>query len=138
MIIPKVELLDDRVIIKPDEKNSQTKHGLYIPESSQKDMHQGTIVVVGDGLAHPRAKEITDAMSTISAACANAPYSMSEAVNRQISIIDKIIDSGIMKVAVGDKVVYGKFSGTELMIEGTEYVIMRQGDIKLKLTKNKE
>jgi len=32
-------------------------------------------------------------------------------------------------VKVGDKVLYGKYSGTEITIDGTEYLIMKQSDI---------
>tara|TARA_B100000508_G_scaffold88298_1_gene68736 strand:- start:380 stop:658 length:279 start_codon:yes stop_codon:yes gene_type:complete len=34
-----------------------------------------------------------------------------------------------MTVKVGDTVLYGKYSGTELVIENTEYLIMRESDI---------
>ena len=34
-----------------------------------------------------------------------------------------------MVVKVGDEVLYGKYSGTELELEGTKYLIMRQSDI---------
>ncbi len=34
-----------------------------------------------------------------------------------------------MTVAVGDKVLYGKYSGTELKLEGKDYLIMREADI---------
>lgn len=34
-----------------------------------------------------------------------------------------------MTVKVGDKVLYGKYSGTEVSIEGTDYLIMRESDI---------
>ena len=34
-----------------------------------------------------------------------------------------------MVVKVGDEVLYGKYSGTELALEGTKYLIMRQSDI---------
>lgn len=34
-----------------------------------------------------------------------------------------------MTVKVGDKVLYGKYSGTEISIEGKEYQIMRQDDL---------
>ncbi|MBO7198236.1 MAG: co-chaperone GroES [Tidjanibacter sp.] len=34
-----------------------------------------------------------------------------------------------MEVAVGDTVLYGKYAGTELHIEGTDYLIMKQSDI---------
>ncbi|HYX05898.1 MAG TPA: co-chaperone GroES [Bacteroidales bacterium] len=34
-----------------------------------------------------------------------------------------------MEVKVGDTVLYGKYAGTELSIEGKDYLIMRQSDI---------
>ena len=34
-----------------------------------------------------------------------------------------------MEVAVGDKVIYSKYSGTEVKMDGTEYIIVRQNDI---------
>lgn len=34
-----------------------------------------------------------------------------------------------MEVKVGDKVLYGKYSGTEVSVEGTDYLIMRENDI---------
>lgn len=34
-----------------------------------------------------------------------------------------------MEVKVGDTVLYGKYAGTELSIDGKDYLIMRQSDI---------
>jgi len=34
-----------------------------------------------------------------------------------------------MEVKKGDKVIYGKYSGTEFTFEGVEYLIMRESDI---------
>ena len=34
-----------------------------------------------------------------------------------------------MVIAVGDQVLYGKYSGTELEFEGEKYLIMRQSDV---------
>jgi len=34
-----------------------------------------------------------------------------------------------MNVKVGDRVLYGKYSGTELTIEDTDYLIMKESDI---------
>ena len=34
-----------------------------------------------------------------------------------------------MEVKVGDKVLYGKYSGTEITIDGEEVLIMRESDI---------
>ncbi len=37
-----------------------------------------------------------------------------------------------MQVAVGDFVLYGKYSGTEIELDGEKYLIMRQSDILAK------
>jgi len=34
-----------------------------------------------------------------------------------------------MEVKVGDKVLYGKYSGTEVTIDGDQYLILRESDI---------
>lgn len=34
-----------------------------------------------------------------------------------------------MEVKVGDEVLYGKYSGTEITVDGKDYLIMRQSDI---------
>jgi len=34
-----------------------------------------------------------------------------------------------LSVKVGDEVLYGKYSGTELSLEGKDYLIMRESDI---------
>ena len=44
----------------------------------------------------------------------------------------KVSDSGTlveMSVKDGDKILYGKYSGTEVNISGTDYIIMRESDI---------
>ena len=44
----------------------------------------------------------------------------------------KVADNGElvkMAVKVGDKVLYGKYSGTEVTLGGEEYLIMRESDI---------
>ena len=35
----------------------------------------------------------------------------------------------VMQVAVGQKVIYSKYAGTEVKLEGQEYIIVRQNDI---------
>ena len=44
----------------------------------------------------------------------------------------KVLDNGTKQefvVKVGDKVLFGKYSGTDVKIEGAEYLIMREEDI---------
>jgi chaperonin GroES len=44
----------------------------------------------------------------------------------------KVSDDGTrleMDVSVGDKVLYGKYSGTDVTLDGEEYLILRESDI---------
>ena len=44
----------------------------------------------------------------------------------------KVSDTGTlveMSVKGGDKILYGKYSGTEVNVAGTDYIIMRESDI---------
>ena len=44
----------------------------------------------------------------------------------------KILEDGKIRpldVKVGDRVLFGKYSGTTVKIEGTEYLVMREDDI---------
>jgi len=44
----------------------------------------------------------------------------------------KVADDGsriAMDVSVGDKVLYGKYSGTDVTLDGDEYLILRESDI---------
>ena len=44
----------------------------------------------------------------------------------------KLLDSGSrgeMSLKKGDEVFYGKYAGTEIKIEGEEYVILRESDV---------
>lgn len=51
----------------------------------------------------------------------------------------RILDNGTKlqpEVKVGDRVVYSKYSGTEVKIEGEEYLIIRESDILAIRTKD--
>ncbi len=44
----------------------------------------------------------------------------------------KILDNGDVRaldVKVGDKVLFGKFAGTEVKVEGEDFLVMREDDI---------
>ncbi len=51
----------------------------------------------------------------------------------------KLLDSGNraeVAVAVGDEVIYGKYSGSEVEIDGREVKILRESDILAKVVKS--
>jgi chaperonin GroES len=44
----------------------------------------------------------------------------------------KVLDNGqvrTLKVKTGDKVLFGKYSGTEVKLNGTDYLVVREDDI---------
>ncbi len=85
-----VKLLADRVLIEPQEAETKTASGIYIPDSAQEKPMQGKVVAVGSG-----TKDIE------------------------------------MELKVGDTVLYGKYSGSEITIDSNDYVIMKQSDVFL-------
>ena len=84
----KIQPLSDRVLVEPQEAETKTASGLYIPDSAKEKPQQGKVVAVGKG------KKDHD-----------------------------------MTVKIGDLVLYGKYSGSELKHEGSDYLIMREEDI---------
>ena len=44
-----------------------------------------------------------------------------------VAISKEISDAGL--IAVGDKVVFGKYAGTELSLDGKEFLVMEDKDI---------
>jgi len=84
----KIQPLSDRVLVEPQEAETKTSSGIYIPDSAKEKPQQGKIVAVGKG---KKDHEMT--------------------------------------VKVGDTILYGKYSGSELKFEGKDYLIMREDDI---------
>ncbi len=39
----------------------------------------------------------------------------------------------VMELSVGDKVIMSKYAGTEVKLDGEEYIILKQGDILAKI-----
>ena len=55
-------------------------------------------------------------------------------VNSDLVVLDVVAvgrgkEDAPLMVQVGDKVIYGEYSGKEIKIEGTKFVIMRESEI---------
>lgn len=85
--------LGDRVIVKPDEAESQTASGLYLASESKEKPQTGVVIAVGDGKIGKDGKHLP------------------------------------MPVKKGDRVIYGKYGGTEVTHDGEEVLILRADDI---------
>jgi chaperonin GroES len=88
-----VKPLEDRVLVKPIEKEARTESGLYLPETSKERPIQGEVIAIGPG---------------------------------------KQLDNGERakpSVKKGDRVVYGKYAGTEVEIKGDTHLILRETEL---------
>ena len=48
----------------------------------------------------------------------------------------KLLDSGVratLSIAVGDEVIFGKYGGSEIEVDGVDYKILRESDVLAKL-----
>jgi chaperonin GroES len=92
----KIQPLEDRVVIWPDDETESMRGGLYIPDTAKEKPTQGEVVAVGPGRVEKGTRVPMD-------------------------------------VKVGDKVLYGKYSGTNITLDGEEVVIVKASDILAKM-----
>ena len=48
----------------------------------------------------------------------------------------KLLDNGVratLSIAVGDEVIFGKYGGSEIEVDGVDYKILRESDVLAKL-----
>jgi chaperonin GroES len=93
----KIQPLEDRVVILPDDETATMRGGLYIPDTAKEKPTQGEVVAVGPG---------------------------------RIEKGERIK----MELSAGDRVIYGKYSGTPFNLEdGTEVIIIKASDVLAKI-----
>ena len=84
----KGKILAGKILVQPQEAETKTASGIFIPDSAKEKPQVGKVVLIGD------AKK-------------DEP----------------------MELKVGDTVFYGKYSGTTLTLDGTDYLLMSQTDV---------
>ncbi len=81
-------------------------------------------VIAGKVLVRPsQAEEKTAGGIYIPDSAKDAP------LNGEIVLVGNAAKDQNVEVKVGDKVMYGKYSGTELVIDNESYLLMSQSDI---------
>lgn len=89
----KIRPLGDKVLVKRVEAQTQTKSGIFLPETAKEKPQEATVVAVGDG---------------------------------------KLLENGTrasFQVKKGDKILIGKWGGTELKVEGEEMLMLSEDEI---------
>jgi len=89
----KIRPLYDRVLIKRLNEETQTKGGIFIPDTAKEKPQQGKVVAVGNG---------------------------------------KLQEDGTVRpldVKAGDTVLFAKYSGSEVKLDGEDHLILREEDL---------
>ncbi len=86
--------LDDRIVVKPNEAETQTASGLVIPDTAKEKPQQGKVLAVGPG--------------------------------RRSDTTGDVIPLGIN---VGDTVLYSKYGGTEVAVDGDDLLVLNARDV---------
>lgn len=84
--------LFDRILVKRSESATQTKSGLFLPDSATEKPSKGTVVAAGNG---------------------------------------RVVDGEVRPLVVkeGDLVMFGKYAGTEISVDGVEHLMLREDDV---------
>jgi chaperonin GroES len=86
--------LDDRIVVQPNEAETQTASGLVIPDTAKEKPQQGTVLAVGPGKRSDTTGEVVP-----------------------------------MDISVGDTVLYSKYGGTEVAVDGDDVLVLNARDI---------
>ena len=88
-----IKPLQDRIVVKPIERENKTESGIYLPETATEKPTQGEVVAVGPGRTLENGN---------------------------------VADMAVKK---GDRVVYGKYAGTEVEMKGEKHLILREPEL---------
>lgn len=88
-----IKPLDDRVVVKPAKKLTETSKGILIPDDAQEKSIEGIVMAVGPG-------RILESNNT---AC--------------------------MRLKEGDRVLYSKFVGVEVIYQDEDYLVIKESEI---------
>ncbi len=96
----KLNPLDDRIVVRPNESEETTASGLVIPDTAKEKPQQGEVLAVGPGRRAENTGELVP-----------------------------------LDVKVGDTVVYSKYGGTEITVDGEDLLILTGRDVLATVTK---
>jgi len=86
--------LDDRIVVKPNEAETQTASGLVIPDTAKEKPQQGKVLAVGAGKRAESTGELIP-----------------------------------LDIKVGDTVLYSKYGGTEVTVDGDDLLVLNARDV---------
>ena len=86
--------LDDRIVVKPNEAETQTASGLVIPDTAKEKPQQGEVLAVGPGKRSETSGDLIP-----------------------------------VDISVGATVLYSKYGGTEVAVNGEDLLVLNSRDV---------
>ncbi len=108
--------IHDRICIKPTAPDNFVA-GIELFGADIQEKAEGTVVSVGQGvpLHEINLKVLGDATL--------------ETMSRVEEVVRLIENGRKMRVKVGDYVIYGKYAGTKIKLDGEDHIIVREADV---------
>lgn len=100
-----MQLIDDRVLVRPRDPNEVTDSGIVIPANARERSREGVVVVVGPGMRVP------------------------------FLVDGKFGARAALPIGVGDVVLHASYGSTEYEIDGVKHLILREHEIMAVLEK---
>ncbi|MGH2506158.1 MAG: co-chaperone GroES [Ktedonobacteraceae bacterium] len=89
----KIKPLGDRIVVKALASETQTKSGIFLPDTAKEKPQEGEVLAVGPGKVMENGKRV------------------------------------LSEIQAGQRVLFAKYAGTEIKLDGQEYLILRESDI---------
>ena len=86
--------LDDRIVVRPNEAETQTASGLVIPDTAKEKPKQGEVLAVGPGKRSETSGDLIP-----------------------------------VDINVGATVLYSKYGGTEVAVNGEDLLVLNSRDV---------
>ncbi len=110
----KLRPLSNRVVVLPDEREEQTESGLHVPSTAKEQPQTGKVVAIGPGyMSEFPVHRYTTGSPELS------KYELENTGFERMP----------MSLGVGDRIFFGKYSGTELQIEHDKFIVLRETDV---------
>jgi chaperonin GroES len=140
--------LHDRVVVRRIDAEEKTSGGIIIPDTAKEKPMEGEIIAVGPGARNEQGQLVAPDVKAGDRVLVRR-IEQEEKTQGGIIIPDtakekpmegEVIAAGPgargddgklnpLDVKVGDRVLFGKWSGTEIKIDGEDLVVMKESDI---------
>lgn len=119
-----VKPLGDRVLIKTKTVEEKTTSGIFLPTTTQSKPQSGEVVAIGSG------KKVGEKKLPFAVKVDASMLDMQMLIMLAVNVMSlKLILYLFFSVQTGAEVVYSKYTGTEVEVDGSSHLILKEDDI---------